>query len=282
MIVVGDARNSGAVSRLFGVEDDVEEQEAGGGEDDVVAEEHFDPEGGVAVAGQDVARGLDHGEQSGNEDGKEDEREKEFAVAAADGERGEEDSVDDQSPGAEWKNEGQLPGVAGDVKVVEDEEEGREDDLDDGDEEEVGDGFGEVELGARRRDHALRIHDLVADFAGPGLIEGGDGSEHGGHAEDAAGDLLRECAAGIEGDGEEHDDEAGKENHGDHGVEGAPLDAEIFGEMREEGAGHWWPSGEKFTGRATAHFAGVRWGRSSPKNNHRSFDSGRQGDLRSG
>ena len=131
---------------------------------------------------------------------------------------------------------------ARDVKVIEDEEKGREDELDDRDEEKVGDGFGEVELGTGRRDHALRVHNLMADFAGPGLIESADRGEHGGHAEDSAGDLLRECAAGIEGDGEEHDDEAGEENHGDHGVEGAPLDAEIFGEMSEEGAGHDWPS----------------------------------------
>ncbi len=162
----------GVSAQLLGVEDDVEEKQAGGGEDDVVTEEHFDPEGGVAVAGEDVAGGLDHGEQSGNEDGKENQREKEFAIAAADGERGEEDSVDDQGPGAERKNEGQLPGWPCNVKVVEDEEEGREDDLDDGDEEKVGDGFGEEEFCARRRDHALRVHDLVADFAGPGLIEG--------------------------------------------------------------------------------------------------------------
>ena len=190
-----------------------------------------------------------------------------LAVAAADGERGEENSVDDQGPGAEGENESQLPRVAGDAEVIEDEEKGREYDLDDGDEYEVGDGLGEVELGARRRDHALRVHDLMADFAGPGLIESGDGSEHGGDAENAAGDLLGECATGIEGDGEEHDDEAGKENHGDHGVEGAPLDTEIFGEMGEEGAGHWRPS---------------RLVRSSPKSKCRSFDSGRQRDLRSG
>ena len=87
--------------RLLGVEDDIEEEEAGGGEDDVVAEEHLDPEGGVAVAGEDGAGGLDHGEKSGNEDGEEDEREKELAIAAADGEGGEEGSVGDQSPGAE-------------------------------------------------------------------------------------------------------------------------------------------------------------------------------------
>ncbi len=174
------------------MEDDVEEQQAGGGEDDVVTEQHFDPEGGVAVAGEDGRDRLDHSEKSGNENGKEDEGEEELAIAAADGEGGEKDSVDDQGPGAERENEGQLPGIAGDAEVIEDEEEGRENDLDDGDEEEVGDGFGEVELCAGRRNHALRVHDLVADFAGPGLIESADRGEHGGHAKDAAGDLLRE------------------------------------------------------------------------------------------
>jgi len=56
------------------VEDYVEEQEAGGGEDDVVAEEEFDPEVGVAVAGEDGGGGADHGQKCWNEDGKEDER----------------------------------------------------------------------------------------------------------------------------------------------------------------------------------------------------------------
>src|ERR1700735_1161444 len=88
----------GAGLRLFGVEDDVKEEQAGGGENDVVAEEHFDPKGGIAVAGEDVGGGLDHGLKSGNEDGKEDEGEKKLAAAAADGERGEEDSVDDEGP----------------------------------------------------------------------------------------------------------------------------------------------------------------------------------------
>ena len=148
-----------------------------------------------------------------------------LAVAATDGKSGEEDSVGDQCPRAERKDERQLPRVAGDMKVVEDEEEGREDDLDDGDEEKVGKNLGEVKLCAGRGDHTLRVHDLVADFAGPGLIERADRGEHGGHAENAACDLLRKGAAGIERDGEEHHDQAREEEHGDHGVEGAPLDA---------------------------------------------------------
>jgi len=49
---------------LLGVEDDFEEEQAGGGEDDVVAEEHFDPEGGVAVAGEDGGGAEAHGDKS--------------------------------------------------------------------------------------------------------------------------------------------------------------------------------------------------------------------------
>ena len=82
------------------MEDYVEEKQAHGSEDDVVAEEHFDPEGGVAFAGEDGGGGEDHGEQGGDEDGEENEREKEFAVTAADGEGGEEGSVGYQGPGA--------------------------------------------------------------------------------------------------------------------------------------------------------------------------------------
>src|SRR5208282_2485736 len=49
----------------------------------------------------------------------------------------------------------------------------------------------------------------------------------------------------IEGDGEEHDDQQRKEQHGDDGVEGAPLDAQVFDEMGPEGSGHFvWPSSE--------------------------------------
>ena len=44
----------------------------------------------------------------------------------------------------------------------------------------------------------------MANFARPGLVERAHRGEHGGHAEHAARDLLREFAARIEGDGEEH------------------------------------------------------------------------------
>ena len=124
------------------------------------------------------------------------------------------------------------------MQVVEDEEDGRENDLHDGDEEKVGQHLGEEQLGAGRGRHALRVEHLMADFARPGLVERADRGEHGGHAEHAAGDLAGEGAARIEGDGEEHDDEQREEEHGVDGVERAPLDAQILGEMSPEGAGH--------------------------------------------
>ena len=229
--------------RLLGVEDDVEEEQAGGGEDDVVAEEHFDPEGGVAVAGEDGGDSLDHGQQRGNEDGKKDERQEKLAVAAADGERGEEGSVGHERPGTERKNQQQLPCVAEDVEVVHDHEDGREDDLHDGDEEKVGQHLGEKHVGAGDGSHALRVENLVADFARPGLIEGADRGEHGGHAEHAAGNVAGKGAAGIEGQREEDDHEQREEEHGVDGFFGAPLDTQILDEMSEEGAGHWEPSG---------------------------------------
>ena len=137
------------------MEDYVEKQEAGGGKDDVVAEEELDPEIGIAVAGEDGGGGADHGQQSRNEDGEENEGEKQFAIAAADGERSEEDAVADESPCAERENQKEKPRLALNVEVVHDEEDGREDDLDDGDEEEVGDDLGEVELCAGSGSHAL-------------------------------------------------------------------------------------------------------------------------------
>ena len=124
------------------------------------------------------------------------------------------------------------------MEVIEDEKDRGEEQLDDGDEEEVGEDFGEEEFGAGGGSHALGVEDLMADFAGPGLIEGADRGEHGGHAEDAAGDFAGECAAGVEGDGEEDDDQQGEEEHGVDGFAGAPLDAEVFDEMGPEGAGH--------------------------------------------
>ena len=166
-----------ATEPLFGVENYVEEEQADGGEDDVVAEEELDPEDGVAVAGEDGASGEDHGQQGGHEDGEEDEREEEFAVAAADGEGSEEGSVGDQGPGAEREDEQQLPGLALNAEVVEDKEDRGQDQLNDRDEEEVGEHFGQEEVRARGGGHALGIENLVADFAGPGLVEGAHGGE---------------------------------------------------------------------------------------------------------
>ncbi len=49
---------------------------------------------------------------------------------------------------------------------------GAQDKLYAGDEDEVGDGFAEEERGGWGRGHALGVEDLVAELAGPGLIEG--------------------------------------------------------------------------------------------------------------
>ena len=95
---MGDTYVVNGITGLFGVEDYVEQEQADGGEDDVVAGEELDPECGVTVAGEDGGGGADHGQQSWDEDGKEDEREQQFAVAAADGERGEEDTVAYEGP----------------------------------------------------------------------------------------------------------------------------------------------------------------------------------------
>ena len=92
--------------------------------------------------------------------------------------------------------------------------------------------------------HALGVEDLVANFASPCLVESADGGEHGGYAEDTAGDGAGEGPLRIKGHGEEHDDEQGKEEHGVDGVFGTPLNAEVFDEVSPEGAVHWSSSSE--------------------------------------
>ncbi len=82
------------------------------------------------------------------------------------------------------------PDVAEDVEVEEDDEDGGEDGFDDEDEEHVGEGFAKEERGGRGGGHALGFEDLVAQLAGPGLVEGGDGGEEESDPEDAAGDLA--------------------------------------------------------------------------------------------
>ena len=63
-------------------------------------------------------------------------------------------------------------------------------DLHDGNENEVDQHLREIELRARAGGHALRVHYLVTNFAGPGLVQRGDRSKHGGHAKHAARDVL--------------------------------------------------------------------------------------------
>ncbi len=53
-------------------------------------------------------------------------------------------------------------------------------------------------------------------------------------ADDAAGDLAGDGGGGLEGHGEDDDNEERKEEHAGEGVAGTPLQAEIFLEVEEE------------------------------------------------
>ena len=128
---------------LLGVQDGLEQEQADGGENYVISEEHLDPEGWVGVSAEDGGDGQHHGQQRGHENGKQDQRQKHFAVARADGERGEERSVDEDSPGAERHGEEQHPDVAERAQVVKDGEQRSQQQLDCADEEKVGEDFAE-------------------------------------------------------------------------------------------------------------------------------------------
>src|ERR1039457_740184 len=124
------------------------------------------------------------------------------------------------------------------MKVIEDEEERRQDYLDDGDKEEVRNYLGEEQLCAGAGGHALGIDDVVADLACPGLIECAHRGEHGGDAEDAAGDVAGKLSVRVKGNGEQHNDQQREKQHGDKGVERSQLDAEVFHKVGPQGAGH--------------------------------------------
>ena len=134
------------------------------------------------------------------------------------------------------QDEGEEPDVAEGVEVEEDDEDRGQDGFNDEDEEHVGDGFAEKECGGGGGGHALGFEDLVAQLAGPGLVEGGDGGEEESDPEDATGDLAGDggVAGGIEGEAEDDDDQEGEEEHPVDGVTGAPLQAEVFAEMVED------------------------------------------------
>lgn len=74
----------------------------------------------------------------------------------------------------------------------------------------------------------------MADFAGPGLVEGGDAGEEGGDGEDAAGDLAGGFAGGVKGHAEENDDQQGEKEHGIDGFAGSPFDAQVFAQVSQD------------------------------------------------
>jgi len=83
------------------------------------------------------------------------------------------------------------------VQVIEHQKDRRQQELDDRNKHKICQHLGEKQLRAWRRSHALRVENLVANLARPGLVERAHRSEHGGHAQDAAGDLAREGAARV-------------------------------------------------------------------------------------
>ena len=107
-------------------------------------------------------------------------------------------------------------------------------DLHHGHEDKVGNHFGQKERGSRGGRHALRIQHLVTQFARPGLIERGHGSEQGRDAKDAPGNLARDRSRGIEGQAEKHHHQQREEEHAVDGVFRSPLQAQVFGQMDEE------------------------------------------------
>ena len=119
------------------------------------------------------------------------------------------------------------------MKIVEDDEERRENELRPAsDEDEVGERFAQEERGRGRGRHALRVQDAVALLACPCLVERGDGGEEQGDPEDAAGDLAREVAAvGSKAEREDDDYQQGEEEHAVDGVAGAPFELEVFAQV---------------------------------------------------
>ncbi len=183
-----------------------------GGEDDVVAGQHLDPQPGVAFAGENRSRGLHHAEQRRNErseTGSADSsnsrlrlrmarvRQRRFRCppaprcpAAA--------PAPAATPALRYAGctspERTAPGRSARCVTK----------------MKFASTLAKIELRARGWRHALRIHHLVANFAGPCLVEGADRGEHGGDAKHAACDLLRKSAARIEGDRKQHHHQAAK------------------------------------------------------------------------
>ena len=122
------------------------------------------------------------------------------------------------------------------VEVVEDGEDRGEHDFYRGDEEEVRQGLADEESGGGSGREAVGVENVVAQLAGPRLIERGHGGEEQADPEQAAGDLAGDggIGGGIEREREDDHDQQREEEHAVDGVFGAPLEAEVFAQMGED------------------------------------------------
>ena len=131
------------------------------------------------------------------------------------------------------------PGVAEGVQVVEDREDGRENDLDQQGDGEVGQGFAEEERGRWSGGEALGFEDVVAELTGPGAVQCGESGEEQADPEQAAANLAGDggVRAGVEGEREDDDNEEREEEHAVDRYALAPLQLEVLAEMEKDRAG---------------------------------------------
>ena len=82
----------------------------------------------------------------------------------------------------------------------------------------------------------ISVKHLIAQLAGPGLIERHHSGEKKGYPNQSAGDLARFFSVGIEREAENHDHQQGKKQHGVDRVFRSPLQAQVFGQRRQGNA----------------------------------------------
>src|SRR5581483_4028323 len=78
--------------------------------------------------------------------------------------------------------------------------------------------------------YAVSIQHLIAQFAGPGLIQRYHRGEQKGHPDQASRDMARFFCRGIKRKTEDHDHKKREKQHRVYGIFGSPLQTQIFGE----------------------------------------------------
>src|SRR4029079_19227387 len=105
----------------------------------------------------------------------------------------------------------QLPHRADRSQAIEDYEERRHQELQNGDEDEVGEALGEEHRVGRRGGDAIGVENIIAKLASPGLVQWDYGGEEQGGPDESAGDAAGFFGGGVEGERENHYDEEREE-----------------------------------------------------------------------